>query len=59
MFDKSKIEYNDSDIPEIYMSHGADQNSENSSENSSKKDYYNVEPLPESERPRRDGPGGN
>lgn len=38
-------DYNDGDIPEI--------------DTEPYKDGFYVEPLPESERPRRDGPGGN
>lgn len=39
-----------------YQNNSLNSNLESNSANSSK--YKNVEPLPESSRPRRDGPGG-
>lgn len=43
MFDKYQDGYDDGNIPEIDLP----------------QDNWNVEPLPESSRPRKDGPGGN
>lgn len=40
--------YDDDNIPEIDLSENKTSNKSN----------YNVEPLPESSRPRKDGPGG-
>ncbi|SET99823.1 hypothetical protein [Lacrimispora sphenoides] len=45
VFVPDEDDYNDGDIPEI--------------DTEPYKDGSYVEPLPESERPRRDGPGGN
>lgn len=47
---KSTNVYDDGNIPEVDLP-------KNSSKNSDSK--YDVEPLPESSRPRKDGPGGN
>lgn len=44
----SKSAYDDGNIPEIDLPQ----------DNFSNKNDYNVEPLPESSRPRKDGPGG-
>lgn len=41
--------YDDGNIPDIDLPQ----------DNVSVKDSYNVEPLPESSRPRKDGPGGD
>ena len=41
-------DYDDGNIPEIDLPQ----------ERSTNKSDYNVEPLPESNRPRKDGPGG-
>lgn len=41
--------YDDGNIPDIDLPKNK----------SSHKDYTNVEPLPESTRPRQDGPGGD
>ena len=46
---KSKNVYDDGNIPEVDLP---------TDKYSDKKDYRNVEPLPESFRPRKDGPGG-
>lgn len=46
---KSKNVYDDGNIPEVDLP---------KDKYSDKKDYRNVEPLPESFRPRKDGPGG-
>ena len=43
--------YDDGNIPDIDLP-------QNNTKNSTKPDYE-VEPLPESSRPRKDGPGGN
>ena len=42
--------YDDGDIPEVDLPRDKEKNSD--------KDPYEVEPLPESSRPRKDGPGG-
>lgn len=42
--------YDDGNIPDIDLPQN---------KNSAKSDYDNVEPLPESSRPRKDVPGGN
>lgn len=42
--------YDDGNIPEIDLPQDKAE---------SKTDYENVEPLPESTRPRKDGPGGD
>ena len=43
--------YGDGDIPEVDLP-------QDGVKKINKKDYENVEPLPESTRPRKDGPGG-
>jgi len=43
--------YDDEDIPKVDLSQG-------DNKTANKKDYDNIEPLPESTRPRKDGPGG-
>lgn len=48
---KQKNAYDDGDIPKTDLPQG-------SSDSSNKTDYDNIEPLPESFRPRKDGPGG-
>ncbi len=48
---KQKNAYDDGDIPEIDLPR-------DSVKDSHKTDYDNIEPLPESFRPRKDGPGG-
>lgn len=48
---KQKNAYDDGDIPETDLPR-------DSVKNSHKTDYDNIEPLPESFRPRKDGPGG-
>lgn len=47
-FEKTRNAYDDDDIPEVDLPKNS----------TSKTDYDNVEPLPESSRPRKDGPGG-
>ena len=47
-----KNAYDDNNIPEVDLPGGTNNAS-------SKEDYTSVEPLPESTRPRKDGPGGN
>ena len=42
--------YDDEDIPKVDLPQDK--------KASNKKDYDNIEPLPESTRPRKDGPGG-
>lgn len=42
--------YDDDNIPEVDLPRNKVSN---------KTDYENVEPLPESSRPRKDGPGGD
>lgn len=44
-YDPKEDDYGDADIPEV--------------DTEPYKDGFYVEPLPESTRPRRDGPGGN
>ncbi|MDE6210097.1 MAG: hypothetical protein K2M73_10565 [Lachnospiraceae bacterium] len=46
--------YDDGNIPDIDLS----KNSLKNTVKDSSKSKYNVEPLPESSRPRKDGPGG-
>lgn len=43
--------YDDGNIPDVDLPQDNAKNSNNSK--------YDVEPLPESSRPRKDGPGGN
>lgn len=43
--------YDDGNIPDVDLPQDKTKNSNNSK--------YDVEPLPESSRPRKDGPGGN
>jgi len=43
--------YDDEDIPKVDLPQGGNKTT-------NKKDYDNIEPLPESTRPRKDGPGG-
>ncbi len=43
--------YDDEDIPKVDLPQGG-------AKSSGKTDYNNIEPLPESFRPRKDGPGG-
>ncbi len=45
--------YDDGNIPDVDLPKNKDKNK---TSNSSK---YDVEPLPESSRPRKDGPGGD
>ena len=49
---KTTSVYDDDNIPEVDLPR-------NKNTNSGKQDYENVEPLPESSRPRKDGSGGN
>lgn len=49
---KTKNVYDDDNIPEVDLPRGTNKAS-------NKEDYTSVEPLPESTRPRKDGPGGN
>ena len=52
MSDKNiKNVYDDDNIPEVDLPRGSTKDSANSAES--------VEPLPESFRPRKDGPGGD
>ncbi len=64
--------YDDDNIPEVDLprdnanatnsmtnsTSNATTNTSKSTTNSTSKPNYNVEPLPESSRPRKDGPGG-
>ena len=43
--------YDDGNIPKVDLP-------QESTKNTNKKDSDNIEPLPESTRPRKDGPGG-
>lgn len=52
---KTKNVYDDGNIPDIDLPQS---NAKNTS-NDSAKNSYSVEPLPESSRPRKDGPGGD
>lgn len=49
---KTKNIYDDDNIPKTDLPRGTNKASE-------KEDYTSAEPLPESSRPRKDGPGGN
>lgn len=49
---KLKNDYDDGNIPEIDLPQGTQ-------EFSRQKESWIVEPLPESTRPRKDGPGGD
>lgn len=51
---KSSNVYDDGNIPDADLA----QNSTKNSVKASSKSKYDVEPLPESSRPRKDGPGG-
>ncbi len=52
-------DYGDEDIPEIDLPQSkANTSAKNSSRKNTEESYLNVEPLPESFRPRKDGPGG-
>ncbi len=52
MTDKNeKNNYDDENIPKVDLP-------QNRTNASSKKDFDRIEPLPESTRPRKDGPGG-
>ncbi len=51
MSKKNKSEYGDNNTPEIDMPKNCHRGEKTTD--------YEVEPLPESERPRKDGPGGN
>ncbi len=61
--------YDDGNIPDVDLPQGEDKTSSRNSVTSchltksnkgtQKPDYNNVEPLPESKRPRKDGPGGD
>ena len=48
--ENAKNDYDDGNIPEVDLP---------KDKFSSRKSDYSVEPLPESTRPRKDGPGGN
>lgn len=49
---KTKNIYDDDDIPETDLPRGTNKVSD-------QEDYTSAEPLPESTRPRKDGPGGD
>lgn len=49
--EKTKNAYDDGNIPDTDLPQGEDSKTKNSAES--------IEPLPESSRPRKDGPGGN
>ena len=51
----TKNVYDDGNIPDVDLPQNK---SENCKSTDSTKPNYNVEPLPESFRPRKDGPGG-
>lgn len=53
--------YDDDNIPEVDLPQKNTSNCSNCSDckTSNKTDSNSVEPLPESTRPRKDGPGGN
>ncbi len=51
---KTKNIYDDGNIPDIDLP----QSSAKGTSNSSSKNSYGAESLPESSRPRKDGPGG-
>lgn len=62
MENKSKNVYDDDNIPDVDIPAGAvrpimSENSNSDFDNKTSK--YDEEPLPESFRPRQDGPGGN
>lgn len=67
---KTKNVYDDGNIPDVDLPSGEDKTTSQNSTTSchrtttttkgtQKPDYNNVEPLPESTRPRKDGPGGD
>ena len=47
--------YDDGNIPDVDFPQNSAKNTAKDSQNSK----YDVEPLPESSRPRKDGPGGD
>ncbi|MDD6072074.1 MAG: hypothetical protein PUC12_14890 [Clostridiales bacterium] len=47
--------YDDGNIPDVDLPKDSTKNAANDSQSSK----YDVEPLPESSRPRKDGPGGD
>ena len=53
MPDKNSDVYDDGNIPDVDLPNGEDK-----SQNVKNK-FTDVEPLPESSRPRKDGPGGD
>lgn len=53
MTNKTKNVYDDGNIPDVDLPSGEDKTKD------AKNKFENVEPLPESSRPRKDGPGGN
>lgn len=55
MSDKKKNVYDDGNIPDVDLP----QNNVKNTVKDSSKSKYDVKPLPESSRPRKDGPGGN
>ena len=61
---KIKNTYDDGNIPDVDLPSGEDKatschRTTTTTKETKKPNYNNVEPLPESERPRKDGPGGN
>lgn len=53
MTNKTKNIYDDGNIPDVDLPNGEDKNTK------AKNNFENVEPLPESSCPRKDGPGGD
>ena len=53
MTNKTKNIYDDGNIPDVDLPNGEDKNTKTNN------NFENVEPLPESSRPRKDGPGGD
>lgn len=58
MMDKRQNLYDDGNIPEIDLPRDSMKNVRKPGPQGKAPDYENVEPLPESSRPRQDGPGG-
>ncbi len=58
MMDKRQNLYDDGNIPDIDLPQDSTQNNGKRKSQGKVPNYENVEPLPESDRPRQDGPGG-
>lgn len=58
MMENKQNLYDDGNIPDIDLPQDMLKNSGKVKARNKTSDYENVEPLPESTRPRQDGPGG-